>query len=148
MPTPAELNTHIVNDPNGRGFAALVTAGNWQGIADLLNDPAFSTLDDFRYTPQEIQDAIDTGELTALTDTAQRALQMVFSVAASGGRIDFSEGTSGRDWMFQIFGHTPQTPSNTVANLAAAASRPASEAEITWGIDTRIGWQQVAEAMA
>lgn len=33
-----ELWAEIVNDPEAYGYATLVTAEDWQGIADLLND--------------------------------------------------------------------------------------------------------------
>ena len=142
--TATQLRNHLDTDPDARGYAALITAGDHAALTDLMNAPNFGTVQDFRFTAEQLHAAIDPAELSALSAPQQTALQILFSVIASEGVLDASENSPGRNWILLIFG----TTSVTVSALSTTAARPGTYAEVRAGVGTVVTIDDIREALA
>ena len=87
----AALKAEIQNDPAALGYAAHVTSGDDQGIADLLNAPKGGvTVGRGTVAAHEVVDCIDGAEYAALSATAKEYLRMV----VSAGTVHLGDGAT------------------------------------------------------
>lgn len=135
----AALNTEITIDPESLGYAFLITDGNDQGIADLLNAVSSSwPIERDLIEAYEVIDATDAGDWTALT----AAERVRYQTITGAGQINV-KSTNVRAAFGAMFG----AGTTTRANLLALQSRNGSRAEILFGSGTRITHTDVAIAL-
>ena len=151
------IRTEIQLDPRGYGYAALVTGGNYQGIADTLNtirdgtnppaNPTATggaangqiTINRGYITTQELVEAIVQSEMP--TNASQRDWLIM---VAQGDRVRVDTGSTARTGLLAIFGAT----TTTRTNLTAAAQRNGTRAEELLGANMVPGWPDVLAALS
>lgn len=136
----AALKTEIQTDPKALGFAALVTAGNDQGIADKLNQVGASgeTIGSGVIPTWRIINATDPTEWAALTAQEKQRYQTL----TGAGLLDTSN-TNVRTAFTSMF--AVGTATRTALN--GLTTRSAARAEVLFGAGTVITSADVARAL-
>jgi len=136
------LNTEILTDPTGIGYAPYVTDGNDVLVAALLNEvrvaaPTF-TINRGEVPSQKVVNEFDATEFGALvTEQLQR-----LSILTQFGTVDLGDAT-----VRQILGAIFPLGGPTRTNLTALATRPCSRGEFLFGAGTVITPGDVAKAL-
>jgi hypothetical protein len=141
------LKAEIQSDPGALGYAAYVTAGNDQGVADLLNQlrsgtsPDGKTYSVFRtdVDPREIVNCIATPDFNAATAIQFSKLQVLFQ----GAPIDCTLPNVRANLQAVFSGASAATTSA----LAAVVKRNASRAEVLYGVGTVITTSDISFAL-
>jgi hypothetical protein len=147
MTYPA-LKSELLNDPQTYGYAAMIAAQNWNGVAAALNllrdgtngGPAI-TVRKTDISPKEVLEVIDTRDFVAGTPTIASNLAMAWFESVTQGdsmRLINDDGTDTR-----ILGNIHDRllvagGQNSRSRLRALANRNGSRAEELWGRDTRV----------
>lgn len=137
--TLAALAAELQNDPTTLGYAPSITAGNDQGLADMLN-LVRGTITVFRndVKADEVIGATVVSDFTALTAGQQN----YYLALVSQPVIDVSNSNV-RSNLASLF----PAVSATRSNLATLAQRNGSRAEQLWGVGTIVGVLDVAHAL-
>jgi len=136
------LQTEILTDPVGIGYAPYVTDGNDVLVAALLNEvrvaaPTF-TINRGEVPSQKVVNEFDATEFGALvTEQLQR-----LSILTQFGTVDLGDAT-----VRQILGAIFPLGGPTRTNLTALATRPCSRGEFLFGAGTVITPGDVAKAL-
>jgi hypothetical protein len=137
--TTAQLQSEINTDPSGQGYAPLVSAGNFAGVAAKLNTVGATNIFRNDVGVREVINAIVAADFAALTALQVAKLQMMFTGTVT---LDATSANT-RSILAGIFSGM----TNTVNALTALAQRPGSRAEVLWGAGTVVSWQDVAHAL-
>lgn len=160
--TAAALKAELQTDPIGYGYAAMITAGNHTGLADLLklvrdgtNGGPAIVIKRSDVSSKDIWESIDVSEMQALPgtptaaqlSTERRNLAWLSGLPAIPSiRLQKDDGTNTAviENLSAIF------PAGTAtrARLVALAARNGSRAEQLFGVNTRIDHQDIARALA
>lgn len=125
----AALQTELLTDPAGMGYAPHVASGADNRLSDLLNAPKAGTAFDVGVLPSETVAACLIGtELQALT-SAQRDTIRVY-LTASG--VDVRPSSAPRQYLLSLF----PAGTGTRTKLVSAVNRMGSRAE-------ELGWPSV-----
>jgi hypothetical protein len=132
------LKEEIQSDPNALGYAPLVIGKNWQGIADILNNPANGQSISVAFVnAQDLQNAVVASEYLALNQQ-QRDLWQAILTAAQG-----SVAVNSPNIKAQALAVYTSSAANTRTNLAALQNKQASRGEVLFGIGTLVGFYDV-----
>jgi hypothetical protein len=135
------LRTEIESNPQGLGYAPLMTRGSDADVADLLNAPR-SGAAYIVFRPdvpvKDVVEAITAADFGSLTAVQCARLQLLFV----GGTVDVSR-TNTRQALQDLFSGASNA---TKAALLALVSRSGSRAEKLFGVGTTIHHLQVAAA--
>lgn len=140
------LKTEIQTDPNTYGYAAMVAAGNMQGVADALNRVRAS-IDIPRHdvTPQEVLEAIAVAHFISNPNTLYASwFESITQLPML--RILNADGTDSRVMTNLMAILTNGSLSET--RLRNLAKRKGSRAEQLFGVGTFLGWQDITQALA
>lgn len=143
-PTTANLQTlknELLTDPNAYGYAALITAGNHQGLADMVNLPRVGiTVRRGIRTGIDVMNCIDGAEFVALSAGARDYLiALVTPVEGADLSNDVVRAALGAAFV--------EGSATRPRLLAIADKTPASRAEFGWGVDTLITAAHIASAL-
>lgn len=142
----AALKTELQTDPNAYGYAALIAAGNMQGIADKLNQVrATISIQRPDVTPDEVLEAIRLSDLRSAT-TAVQASYMQSLLVLPNIRILKENGTDARVLTNLMDILTNGSASET--RLRALATRRGSRAEQLFGPGAWLSWSDITTALA
>ena len=129
-PTPVQIKSEFTSDPLGLGYAALIAAQDWNGLAILLNASRVGQTINRRHVfAIELVEAIDAAAINALNVGNRDAIVFLMQ-AATGGEID-PFNTITRTY-FNLFTGATKT------RLDALLTRQGSRAEALWGEDVII----------
>lgn len=133
------LKIEIQSDPNALGYAPLVTAKNWQGIADVLNNPANGAVTSVTFqSAATLQGAVVASEYIGLSQQQRELWQAI--ITASGSSVDVNAGGI-KSQIGAIY--TSSTAATTRANMIALQTKQASRGEVLFGIGTLVGFYDV-----
>lgn len=144
-----ELKSELQTDPNGYGYAALITQGNHQGLANMLNLPRTAVNNGTVGVAITVRRGVRTGinvmNCIALADydalTVSRQQYLIALVTPVEG-VDLSDDVI-RANLSACF---PAGATRTRL-IAIADKTPASRGEQLFGIDTGISASQIAAAL-
>jgi hypothetical protein len=132
------LKVEIQSDPNALGYAALVAAKNWSGIADVLNNPANGQSTSVAYVnAQDLQNAVVASEYLALNQQQRDLWQAIITAAQGSVAINSSNIKA------QALAVYTSSAAATRSNLAALQFKQASRGEVLFGIGTLVGFYDV-----
>ena len=141
--TSAQLAGEINTDPNGLGYAPLKTAKNWQGIADVINNPANGAVSTVAFqSAATLQGAVVASEYLVLSQQQHALWQAI--VIASGTQVDVN--ASGIKSQIGAI-YTSSTAPTTRANMIALQTKQYTRGEILWGIGTNVAYYDVYYAV-
>jgi hypothetical protein len=142
--TLAALTSEVNADPLGLGLATPRNAGQFQGVADILNaipEPIAAGSQESIFKKMTLTTdliaCIVAADYTALTVTQRDLCALVFST-----EMVKTGDAATRTLLASIF-----AVSTTRTALIAASSRLCSRAEALWGDGTQISAEQVANAL-
>lgn len=151
------LRTEVQNDPRGYGYAALVSGGNYQGVADALNvtrdgsnpptNPTAAggsangaiSINRGYISTQELVEAVVQSEMPSAASQRDWLIMVT-----QGDRVRVDTGSTARAGLLAIFG----AGTTTRTNLTAAASRNGSRSEELFGVNVVVAWQDVTAALS
>lgn len=142
----AALKTELQTDPNTYGYAALIAAGDMQGVADKLNQVrANISIPRPDVSAEEILEAIRVSDLRAAT-TAIQGSYFQSLTTLSTVRILKENGTDARVLtnLMDILANGSQSE----VRLRALASRTGSRAEQLFGPGAWLSWSDITTALA
>lgn len=136
----AALTTELTTDPKSLGYAALRTAGNDQGLADLLNRQGASneTVTLHSMTAATFAQAIVETEWAGLT--VQQCLYQVMLAVCGAFDPNNANVVAGVQAVYAA-------GTQTRANLGAALTRQGSRAEVLFGVTYTVTVEQIAQAL-
>lgn len=139
------LKTELTTDPSSFGYAALITSGSDQRLADLLNQirPAI-TVRRSDITPQEVLEAVALSDFAANLSVGQGSW-FESTTQALLIRLLNDDGTDTR--MLTNLVSLFTSNSGTRTRLRAIANRPGSRAEQLFGTNTTISADDIAVAL-
>ena len=143
----AALHSEIVNAPASKGYAAFVSAGNDQGVADLLNAPNGSisrgviSKDLFVTLAMSPLSALYTLEKTDPTNALYVALYPMLKLLEQASSIDTSLSPIQNALAGCVAGGIM-----TDAEKANCLTRAGSRAEVLFGADAFVSGNDVARA--
>lgn len=139
------LKTELQNDPNAYGYAALIQAGNMQGVADALNLSRVGiSIPRPDVTPQEVLEAVKVTDFITNPNVLYGSwFESVTQINPI--RILKDNGTDTRVMTNLMTVLT--NGSQSEVRLRALASRQGSRAEQLFGAGTVVGWQDVTTAL-
>ncbi len=129
----AALRAEFLADPNGLGYAALVTAGDDTGLAALLNEvhPVGAAYSIYRkaVAVKDLLAGFVPSEFASLTTAQSGQLNLMF--AGSGGTLDASDVNTRNIVTAVLAGKA-----GTIANFAVLVKKHGSRAEVLFGDGT------------
>jgi hypothetical protein len=131
----AQLRSEIQTDPIALGYAAPVAAKNWQGVADILNNPNQGAINVSHVNSQALQSAVNPAEYLALSQ-GQRDLWA--AILAQGSVSVNDAGIKA-----QALAVFTAAATSTRAAFTQLLTKPASRAEALFGLGTVIGYYDV-----
>lgn len=135
----AALQTELTTDPNGYGYAPMITSGNDSGLADAVNLVRGSiSIDRGVVDSYEIIDATEAADWAALTAGEKQRYQTI----TGAGRVNL-QNTRVRSSFQAMFG--PATA--TRANLIAILTRTGSRVEQLFGAGASVHFLDIARAL-
>jgi len=134
------LRTELQQDPKTLGYAAHITSGNDQAITDILNTTGATSEVLLREAvdAREIVQCFVYSEWLALTADQKAYINM----AIGAGTVDSSNANIG-----VAFGTIFGAGTQTILNLVAMATRPASRAEVVLGRGVSVSATDIAHAL-
>lgn len=134
------LKTELVNDPGGVGYATLIAAQNWRGLADAVNlvRPG-TTVTETNVRPGRLRTQMVATEYFALTADQRELVRFYLS---GDETIDVSPGTPIRAALSAAF----PGGSSTRVNWASLLSRDGSRAEAVFGAGVTVRYEQCRDA--
>lgn len=138
--TLAQLATELNTDPGTLGYAALITAGSDQALADALNlvrAGAGFVVNRNDIRAKELQGAVVFAEYVALAQAQRDLWQALLTIAP----LDAND-TQTRASVAAVF-----SAGATRTALVALASRQGSRAEVLWSAGTHIAAIDVSRAL-
>ncbi len=146
--TSAELNSELVNDPKGLGYAATLATTNDVATAALINSLAgvgAATITLPSLTHDELATLI--APVVMALSSASSALQLQWTPMLNliTGINVFQVTPQNMGMLNQLSADFPtQLPASAIT---AATTRTGSRAEVLWGAGTVIQWQDITKAM-
>lgn len=133
-----DLKTEIQTDPKSLGYSALIN--DLQLVADKLNEVGASgeTIEVSSISSIEAQKAVEISEFVALSEAAQRGWQII---------MNFENIPVGDSFITAQIAAIWGAGTTTRANLLALKNRSASRAEVLFGENRTIKYQEVGEAL-
>lgn len=137
----AALRTELQTDPQVLGYAACITTGNDQCLADTLNlarAGASYQVPREPMDPNQLMDAIAPADTGSLSTNDLLKLNLVFQI----GLVDLQKANI-RSLLASVFAAN----STTRTNIQALINRQGSRAEVLFGRGTVVTVAQIAQAL-
>lgn len=148
MPTSAQLNSELTNDPVKMGYASYLTTTNDNATAALINSltsvgaatVTIPVLTYGRFAELITPVAMAIGSATAAVQATWNPVLTLLT-----GSTEFQTTPGNMQFLNLLSSDFPnQLPASAVT---AATTRIGSRAEVLWGAGTIINWMQIARAM-
>lgn len=141
----AALRTELSTDPNGYGYAPLIAAGNYEGLAALVNLPrAAITMRRNDISALEVLEAIDTRDFVASPTALQSAW---FESITQYPRIRFRDDAGVNTRVRANLNRLVNDTQGSQTRLDALAVRQGSRAEQLFGRDTDVSYLDIGRAL-
>lgn len=137
----AALKTELQTDPKALGYSSLLTIGDQQAVADLLNDIHTSGDYDVNNEPVEpskLVAQITTVDLVAMNSTQTARLQLLFTLP----RLDLANSV-----VYANLATCFPAAGETLTNLTLLQKRHGTRGEVLFGNSIRITSSDVANAV-
>lgn len=138
----SQLKTELQTDPKVIGYAVLITQGNDQAVADLINarsGPGSASVFRNDVAPREIINAVASADFTAATQIIISKIQLMFQAAPLDCTLANVRGN-----LQGIFAASTVGTQNAVT---AVCSRTGSRAEVLFGAGIVVSAGDVGKAL-